>query len=368
MNIGATVGLIAAGAVLVRCGGDTYIWTDCEGDDTSLPDGDAIADSADDTVDAIEETVAEVDSDVPTDESGESNPCQTCNTNADCTGGLVCFDEDNNPGTPKVCTLPYVPADGCPPGMHGDFAVSKYCICEDCGGVVNPQCEPFTCLIIGAAAPVVGECKPSGDTCECAPIANPCQTCEDDGDCLGGLVCADADGNALTPKVCTELYVPAVGCRPGMHGDFAVSKYCICEDCGSVFNPRCEPLECLAVGAAGAFLGTCKLANGKCDCKPTQPVPNACDKCDTDAQCQGGLTCVDDDNNPATPTVCSRQYVPAVACPAGTYGDQAISDYCICDDCGSMINPKCMAIPCPLVGSTGVCKVVDARCVCEPGG
>ncbi len=310
---------------------------------------------------------ADVSIDLPTEAaSPEANPCHPCEIDADCTGGLVCFDEDNNPATPKVCTKPYDPNTGCPDGMHGDYNVSKYCICDDCGGEYNPKCEPTSCLITTDGGSKLGECKLTGDKCYCQPASNPCQKCESDADCTGGLVCFDEDNNAGTPKVCTKPYDPNTGCPAGMHGDYNVSKYCICEDCGSIINPRCEPLVCLAQGTNGAFVGECKLTGDKCDC---QPSANPCQKCEKDADCTGGLQCLDDDNNPATPKVCTKVYVPADGCPAGMHGDYAISKFCICEDCGSVFNPKCEATECLGVNADGVtkvgsCKLANGKCDC----
>ena len=337
----------------------------CGGDPSDGPDcGVAAADAG---VDRVDDVSADVVADVAAESSTTvTNPCHVCTTNADCTGGLVCFDEDNNPGTPKVCTKPYTAAEGCPPGMHGDYAISKYCICEDCGSVLNPKCEPLPCLIASAAGSTVGACKLTGDKCDCQPSANPCQRCDSDANCTGGLVCFDEDNNPATPKVCTTPYVPATGCPSGMHGDYTISKYCICEDCGSVFNPRCEPLVCLAQGAAGSIVGECRLTGDKCDC---QPSANPCQKCDSDAACLGGLVCIDDDNNVLTAKVCTKLYDPAVGCPAGMHGDYAVSKYCICEDCGSVFNPKCEPSECLADSAAGyklgTCKLANGKCDCR---
>ena len=354
VSVGA---LVAAVLSLAGCGDDPADKVDCGCPEAGTGCAEAGAD-------ALPEAGGDVSAEGSTP---EANPCHECTTNADCTGGLVCFDEDNNPGTPKVCTKPYVPADGCPVGMHGDYNVSKYCICDDCGGVFNPKCDPTACLYSGAAGSTVGECKLTGDKCDCQPSANYCKKCEKDADCTGGLVCFDADNNPGTPKVCTKPYDPATGCPPGMHGDYNVSKYCICEDCGDVLNPRCEALVCLATTAAGSVVGECRTVGDKCDC---EPAANTCQKCEKDADCTGGLVCIDDDNNAGTPKVCTKPYDPAVGCPPGMHGDYSISKYCICEDCGSVLNPKCEQSVCLAVtaagSKVGVCKLANGKCDCQP--
>jgi hypothetical protein len=305
----------------------------------------------------------------------EENPCKQCQTNADCQGGLICYDDDNNPLTYTVCTKPYDPAVGCPAGMYGNFNVSKFCVCQDCGGPFNLQCLPNDCPIGLTSPTTMGKCQPIGDKCDCKPIgqeANPCKQCQTNADCAGGLVCIDDDNNTLTPTVCTKPYVVADGCPAGMYGDFNISKYCICEDCGGPFNPQCLPNDCpIGVGAAST-LGKCKSdAAGGCDCKPPEQPANPCKQCLTNADCVGGLVCIDDDNNTLTPTVCTKPYVVAVGCPVGMYGDFNISKYCICEDCGGPFNPQCLPNDCPIgtgaASTLGKCKSDAAGgCDCKP--
>jgi uncharacterized repeat protein (TIGR01451 family) len=238
-------------------------------------------------------------------------------------------------------------------------------LCDPCADPANEKCEPKDCKLPDGTA---GKCELGAAGCGCQSVVvptNPCQKCETDADCTGGLVCFDEDANAATPKVCTTVYTPTVGCPAGMHGDYNISKYCICEDCGSVFNPKCEAQTCVVATAAGSTVGQCKLTGDKCDCQPSQPVQNFCAKCDNDSSCTGGLVCFDEDNNPATPNVCTKVYDPAVGCPAGMHGDYSISKYCICEDCGSVLNPKCDSLECvTLKGEVGKCTLGAAGCEC----
>jgi hypothetical protein len=48
-----------------------------------------------------------------------------------------------------------------------------------------------------------------------------------------------------------------------MHGDYSISKYCICEDCGSVLNPKCDSLECVTLKGE---VGKCTLGAAGCEC------------------------------------------------------------------------------------------------------
>jgi hypothetical protein len=60
-------------------------------------------------------------------------------------------------------------------------------------------------------------------TVYCKP-ANPCQKCETDADCGGGLACLDDDGVAITSKVCTstcDAFAVNPGCAEGQTCDAA---------------------------------------------------------------------------------------------------------------------------------------------------
>ncbi len=90
-----------------------------------------------------------------------------CQTDADCTGGLVCRDDDNTALTIMVCTKLFDPVVGCPPGMYGDYNVSKHCICKTCSSEINPLCEPKACAVGTGAAAQPGNCKPDDNNGPC---------------------------------------------------------------------------------------------------------------------------------------------------------------------------------------------------------
>ena len=133
--------------------------------------------------------------------------------------------------------------------------------CDECTNPANDQCEPKMCKLPDGTA---GKCQEGPTGCGCQPFpANPCAKCDSDATCTGGLVCQDDDGSAATPKVCTTPYVPATGCPSGMHGDFGISKFCICDDCSDIFNPKCDSVECVI---SKGVVGKCKVGAAGCDC------------------------------------------------------------------------------------------------------
>jgi hypothetical protein len=156
-----------------------------------------------------------------------------------------------------------------------------------------------------------------------------------------------------------------------MYGDFNISKYCICEDCGGPFNPQCLPNDCPIGTGAASTLGKCKSdAAGGCGCKPVEAT-NPCVKCQTDADCTGGLVCRDDDNTALTIMVCTKLFDPVVGCPPGMYGDYNVSKHCICKTCSSEINPLCEPKACAVgtgaAAQPGNCKPDDNNgpCICK---
>jgi len=132
-----------------------------------------------------------------------------------------------------------------------------------CDAIVNPTCEPKDCTLADGTP---GKCDETAVGCGCQPVVVPssaCQKCDSDATCSGGLTCQDDDNDPITPKVCTTVYDPATGCPAGTHGDYGISKYCICEDCGETLNPACDARECTTPDGK---LGKCKLVPAGCDC------------------------------------------------------------------------------------------------------
>ena len=145
-----------------------------------------------------------------------------------------CSDALNPKCEPIKCALT-TPAGAYVDALCALDPATKTCTCggglipeDPCSDALNPKCEPKDCKLATGA---VGTCKFNANkVCGCEPAVPDgwCAPCKSAADCPAGTTCADDDNDSATQTVCTMIYTPAVGCPTGLHGDYTVSKYCIC--------------------------------------------------------------------------------------------------------------------------------------------
>jgi uncharacterized repeat protein (TIGR01451 family) len=263
--------------------------------------------------------------------------CQACLKDSDCSGGLICYDDDNDPATATVCTTPYTLQAGCPGGMYGDYNISKFCICKNkpcgdgkcgvgetcgncpkdcgecdpCGDVANPTCAVAKCVLKN----VGGLCGLLDGKCGCVP------DCKADG--ADGLACDDGD-----PCTVNDI------CKGG--GCVATAKNA-CDDGLVCTDDGCDPkVGCIhKLNSAPCEDGN--ACTGGDQCKAGACEPGSLTKCDdgsactTDA-CDSGKGCIFtsacDDGDGCTSDFCGKGGICAhtaictpgmVLLPAGTY-------------------------------------------------
>ncbi len=275
--------------------------------------------------------------------------CQKCSQNSDCPSGFECADDDNNSSTPNVCTrvCPSIyPCPTSPVYTYCDNNISKYCICNNSGAnLCDTKCENdsdcpngFYCVDddVNPLTPKICT-KPCAEGCQSPMICNNdanlpiaicmcprsyCKTCKEDIDCGAGLVCIDSDGDPLTPNVCTKNCSSDYECPVNLSCNLE-TKSCDCNRCSMWSNPKCEPLTCYNNGN----MGKCQFVENKCDC--VNEVKDICKECIDDFDCTTPLKCVDADNDPNTPKICSEP-CPQLGCPSPSICDYGVSKYCFC--------------------------------------
>ncbi len=276
--------------------------------------------------------------------------CQKCSQNSDCPSGFVCADDDNNNLTPNVCTrvCPSIyPCPTSPVYTYCDNNVSKYCICNQSGtNLCETKCEsnndcpqglicadddtnpltPKICTKTCGDCPAPMLCNNDANlpVAVCMCPRDYCKTCKEDNDCGYGFKCIDSDNDPLTPKVCTINCTSDFDCPLNLSCN-PETKSCDCNRCSKWSNPKCEPLTCYNDGQ----FGKCKFINERCDCATGDGTLGICKECKYDSECQSPLKCVDADNNPNTPNICSEP-CPSNGCQAPAVCDYNISKYCFC--------------------------------------
>lgn len=277
--------------------------------------------------------------------------CQKCSQDSDCPAGFVCADDDNNNLTPNVCTrvCPSIyPCPTTPVYSYCDNNISKYCICNQSGvNLCETKCEknsdcpaglicadddnnPLTPKI---CTKTCGDC-PDPMICNnnanlpvavCMCPRDYCKSCQDDSECSYGLKCIDSDSDSLTPNVCTKTCGSDYECPLNLSCNLN-TKSCDCNRCSKWSNEKCEPLTCYYNGQ----FGKCMFIKERCDCYTGGGGLEICKECKSDLECQSPLKCVDADNNPLTPNVCSEP-CPQNGCPSPAICDYNISKYCFCN-------------------------------------
>ncbi|MGZ3419958.1 MAG: hypothetical protein ACXVEE_18930 [Polyangiales bacterium] len=262
------------------------------------------------------------------DGCGSSIDCGTCAAGLSCGGG----------GTPSVCGVKYVPADG---GMLGDggTCIKKTCadypgvncgyLSDGCGDVVN--CG--TCTVAGEicggikanecgnpyADGGVGGCKPK--TCtdlgfNCGLAGDGCGATIDCGTCTSPFICggggkpsvcgnsfADDSGVVCKPKTCADY--PAVDCGKMADGCGGLTADCgtctapyicggggVAGKCGNSFADDagvvCKPKTCADYpGTCGAQSDSCGGLTANCG---VCTAPDICGGGGVPSKCGGGTT------------------------------------------------------------------------------
>jgi hypothetical protein len=207
-----------------------------------------------------------------------------CDNQRQCESGLIC---EEIPGVDTcqsvVCTLPV---------GHLDY-------CRDCGACAEGEgdCDKDgECLsgLICAQVTGVDTCQTSSPIChhpvghldycrDCGPCAEGEGDCDDDGECLSGLTCAQVPG----VDKCQTAACP----HPLGHLDY-------CRDCGPCVAGQgdCDnDSECQSGLSCVQVLGTdvcCPHPLGHLDyCRDCGPCAEGQGDCDNDSECQSGLTC-----------------------------------------------------------------------------
>lgn len=268
--------------------------------------------------------------------------CKECRSDSDCGSGESCVDEDNNPNTPNVCSVPCGPFGTCPTSpeyTYCDYSIGKYCICEhpevnvDCNYVCKDDQDCIT--------------NSSGIFDTCIPDANGINRCTKD--------CSSVKECPSPYSMCVQVGDKSVCTCPCIHFDvdnltcytYGIDNtQCITKTNNSL--PDCFDIDndglgectncCSSDSDCPEGLICTSVLNAKCDkvcaCKE-HPVADVCQKCIQDSDCPSGFVCADDDNNSNTPDVCTRLCPSIYPCPTSpvyTYCDNNVSKYCICDD------------------------------------
>ncbi|MGC8926756.1 MAG: hypothetical protein ACP5QK_02410 [Myxococcota bacterium] len=276
--------------------------------------------------------------------------CQKCSSDQECPQGFVCADDDNNANTPNVCTrvCPSIyPCPTSPVYTYCDNNISKYCICNDSGiNLCETKCETnndcpsgFICADddVNPNTPKIctkpcGDC-PSPMLCNnnanlpvpvCMCLRDYCKSCKDNNECGIGFECIDSDNDPLTPKVCTRSCSSDYECPLNLKCN-PDTKSCDCNRCDKYSNPECRSDTCYQDG----LFGKCQIVDNICDCITGGGTQVMCGECNNDLDCQSPLKCVDADNNPATPNICSEP-CPNNGCPSPSICEYNISKYCFC--------------------------------------
>ncbi|MCX7943568.1 MAG: hypothetical protein N2746_03570 [Deltaproteobacteria bacterium] len=274
--------------------------------------------------------------------------CQMCSQNSDCPSGFVCADDDNNSATPNVCTrvCPSVyPCPTSPVYTYCDSNISKYCICNQSGtNLCETKCEknsdcpsglicadddinPLTPKICtktcgDCPAPMICNNDANLPVAVCMCPRKLCKECKEDVDCGYGYKCLDTDGDPITPKVCSVDCSSDFECPLNLSCNLN-TKSCDCNRCSKWSNEMCDPVTCYKNGV----FGKCKRVMERCDC--VTEALNICQECKYDYECAAPLKCVDADNNPNTPNICSEQ-CSVNMCQPPAVCDLNVSKYCFC--------------------------------------
>lgn len=278
--------------------------------------------------------------------------CKECKTDQDCNAGEFCVDEDNNPNTPNVCAVPCGAFGKCPTSpvyTYCDYNISRFCICEhnlnqvDC----NYECKDNQDCIQNS----------NGQFDLCMPDMyghKRCtKSCSDAKDCPSPYsICIQYGDKSYCSCPCTHFEGDDVNCyQQGFNSQTCITKTNnALPDCFDIDNDgigectNCcnEDKDCPA-----GMLCT-PAVNAKCDkvctCKE-HPIADVCQRCSRDSDCPSGFVCADDDNNNATPNVCTRVCPSIYSCPTSpvyTYCDDRVSKYCICNESGTnLCETKC---------------------------
>jgi hypothetical protein len=272
------------------------------------------------------------------------NLCKECKDDSNCDSGEVCIDDDNNPNTPKVCTVPCGNMGACPTSpvyTYCDYNVSRYCICKhptvqvDCNYECkdNQDCITNTNGALDLCMPdTIGikRCtKSCADVKECPAPYSMCVQYGDKSYCACPCIHFDTDG--LT---CNQYGVDVSQCIEKTHNSLP--------DCFDVDNDGSgECTHCCNDDSECPAGMICTHAlNARCDkvCTCEEHfVSDVCQKCSKDSDCPSGFVCADDDNNVNTPNVCTRACSSQNPCPTSpvyTYCDNNVSRFCICKDGG----------------------------------
>lgn len=252
-----------------------------------------------------------------------------CDSNAECATGLVC-GTDHGPmfgmGRSTDVCLPSACAAGvtgsgaycsssCPCGYGGgDCDGSGQClpglVCgSDHGPMFKMSAATDVCLPSACSEKVIG----SGSYCsaEC-PCGQGGGDCDNDAQCMPGLVCGTDHGPMFKMSAATDVCLPSacaattVGSSaycteecPCGHGggDCDASAECLggltcATDHGKAFGMSAATDVCLPSACAGATLGSGSY------CSTTCPCGHGGGDCDSNAECLPGLTCRD--NNGAS--------------------------------------------------------------------
>ncbi len=280
-----------------------------------------------------------------------SDVCQKCSQDTDCPTGFMCADDDNNNLTPNVCTrlCPSIyPCPTSPVYSYCDNNISKFCICHQSGtNLCETKCEQNSDCPVGLICvdDDVNPLTPKICTMTCAngcpepmlcnndanlPMAicmcprDFCKECKDETDCGYGFKCIDSDQDPLTPKVCTTDCNSDFDCPLNLNCNLNTNS-CDCNRCSKWSNEKCEPLSCYKNGE----FGKCQFVNERCDCLTGGGNLGICKECKDDTECQSPLKCVDADNNPNTPKICSEP-CSNNTCPEPSICDYNVSKYCFC--------------------------------------
>ena len=226
----------------------------------------------------------------------DCGPCSEgqgdCDTNSECESGLNCVQVLGTDYCQSVggCTLPAGHLDYCSDPACGPCGIGE----GDCD--TNSECESgLNCVqVIGTDyCQSVGGCTlPAGHLDYCSdPACGPCGIgegdCDTNSECESGLNCVQVIG--------TDYCQSVAGCTlPAGHLDYCSDPKCgPCAagegDCDT--NSECQSgLSCVQVPGTDVC---CPHPIGHLDyCRDCGPCAAGQGDCDNDSECQSGLTCV----------------------------------------------------------------------------
>ncbi len=253
-----------------------------------------------------------------------------CDSDAECDSGLVCMESSGAAyGLDWWIDVCVPEATSCHPSAAGSWNYcSASCTCAEGEGECDSDAECDAGLACqDNVGTLYGQswwldlCMPEGASCHPGSLGdwNYCSAsctcgegegqCDSDAECDPGMVCAENVGSLYGQSWWLDLCMPeGASCHPGTQGDW---NYCsatctcaegegecdsdaecdaglVCQDnVGSLYGQDWWLDLCMPEGASchPGTLGAWNYCNGTCTCAEGEG------QCDSDAECDGGLTC-----------------------------------------------------------------------------